>query len=75
LYLRQLEEAGLPLFTYGYEKAVVRLRLYASEQRAAAKPRRLSSREDTPLIEDGRRRLAQELTRWDRSACDRTLAG
>ena len=40
-YLRQLAEAGLPLFTYGYERAVSRLRLYESDP-PPARPRRES---------------------------------
>lgn len=73
-YLRQLAEAGLPLFTYGYERAVTRLRLYESDP-PPARPRRESAMlEDASVFRDARQARAQELAPWDRSACSRTLA-
>jgi hypothetical protein len=72
-YLRQLAEAGLPLFTYGYERAVSRLRLYESDP-PPARPRRESAMlEDASVFRDARQARAQELAPWDRSACSRTL--
>ncbi len=74
-YLRQLAEVGLPVFTFGYERAVSRLRLYESDP-PLAKPRGRSAVDmDASLFkDDARYARAQELPPWERSACGRTLA-
>jgi hypothetical protein len=74
-YLRQLAEAGLPLFTYGYERAVARLRFYESEPPLAKPGSYSADSEYMSVLEDTRSTRAQELAPWDRSACSRTLAG
>ena len=72
-YLRQLEDVGLPVFTYGYERAVARLGLYASQPLARPhNPHEHASY--APERGDVRTRMAQQLAPWDRGACEQVLA-
>jgi hypothetical protein len=67
-HLAQLVDVGMPVFTYGYERALGRLRLYSEPTPASRRDR--ARRADT----DARTRASQQLGPWDRIACQRTLA-